>query len=170
MAVRKDYKLLNKNPFDTKIRNFTSVFKYFMYYAPNIDSCQSVGRIENSDDILNDMLRNANMKRKSKFLAKIQPSSWRNYGFESDILDFEEPKMLCHKMKNESQLTALLRHIRNALAHGYLYVCNKKGNRNYILLVDYDSGRNKCTAKILVSMQILETWKAILENVVATGE
>ena len=46
----------------------------------------------------------------------------------------------------------------------WLYLCMEKGN--YILFVDYDSAgvNKKCTAKILVSMSILEKWKEIIEH------
>ena len=82
--------------------------------------------------------------------------------------------MLFDKMNNESELTALLRHIRNSLAHGYVYIWNKRQKGSYILFVDYEKKQKnkpqKITAKILVSMSILERWKAILENEIATGE
>ena len=169
MARKKDYRTLNTTPLNTGIKNFTEVLKFYLYYAPNIDSCQSNGRIEgnNAVKILKKMLLQSNMQDKTKFLKKIQNASWGKLDFDTDEIDFEKPRMLCNKYSNEEDLSALLRHIRNALAHGYIYIW-KKSSGKYILLIDFDKNKNKCTAKILVS--ILESWKAILENEIATGE
>ena len=171
MAKKKDYKTLNTTPLNTGIRNFTEILKFYMYYAPNIDSCQSNGRIEedNAKNVLQEMLIRANIRNKTRFLKRIQKCSWAKSDFDSDEIDFENSRILCDKYSNEEELSALLRHIRNALAHGYIYVW-KKTSGKFILLVDFDSNKKRCTARILVSMSILENWKAILENQIATGE
>lgn len=174
MARKKDYKEFNRTPFKSGVENFTRIAEYFLYYAPNIDSCQSVGKIEGekAETVLESMKNHANMD--IKILKKIQPASWKELDFDSDVIDFEKPRMLFDKMNNESELTALLRHIRNSLAHGYVYIWNKRQKGSYILFVDYEKKQKnkpqKITAKILVSMSILERWKAILENEIATGE
>lgn len=170
MAKKVNYMTKNVDPFSTGIRNFTNVFKYFLYYAPNIDSCQSIGRItgETADNVLTDMLNRTNMNnnKKTRFLKSIRKQSWGKSDFDTDIIDFESPRLLCQRYNSENELTALLRHIRNAFAHGYIYVVNNKRG-HYIMLVDYDSKKTQNTAKIIVSMTILETWKAILENHIA---
>lgn len=171
MAKKKDYKTLNTTPLNTGIRNFTEILKFYMYYAPNIDSCQSNGRIEgdSAKNVLQEMLIRANIRNKTRILKRIQKGSWAKSDFDSDEIDFENSRILCDKYSNEEELSALLRHIRNALAHGYIYVW-KKTSGKFILLVDFDSNKKRCTARILVSMSILENWKAILENQIATGE
>lgn len=45
-----------------------------------------------------------------------------------------------------------------------MFSFGKKKRGNFIMLVDYDAGKQKPTAKILISSTILEQWKAILEN------
>ena len=165
MAKKKDYKQLLTTPYETGIRNFTSVAKFFQYYAPYIDSAQSQGSF--SDEIaarvLDEMLSTTSMKESTRFLKRIQPSSWKKDGFDNDELDFESSKILCDRYSSETELHALLRHIRNALAHGYLYVWKKKKG-NFVFLVDFDGKKKRTTAKMMVSMSILEQWKAILEN------
>lgn len=171
MAKRKDYRTVNVSPLRTGIRNFSTILNFYLYYAPNIDSCQSMGRIEgaNAENVFEEMLICTHIKEKTKILKKIQPLSWRTLDFETNEIDFEDSRMLFDKYNNESNLTALLRHIRNSFAHGYVYVWKKKRG-NYIFLIDYDKNKNKITAKILVSMSILERWKAIIENQIMTGE
>lgn len=115
------------------------------------------------------MLKKTNLKGKCRVLKKIQPSSWKTLDFEEESVDFEDSRILFNKYKHETDFIALIRHLRNALAHGYIYVWKKKKG-NFIFLIDFDSSKNKCTAKILVSMEILESWKALIEAQIAIGE
>ena len=68
-----------------------------------------------------------------------------------------------YKNSNETYLNALLRHIRNSLAHGNLYVWKKKRG-DFIFMIDYDDKKKKITAKIMISSIILDQWKTILES------
>lgn len=171
MAKKKNYKECITTPFETGIRNFSAVAKYFLYYAPDIDSAQSVGIIENerAERLMQLLLEQNGLTRKNKILKKIQPSSWKAFGFDQDNIDFEQSAMIFDKYSTETDFHALLRHLRNALAHGHIYVWKKKKG-NFIFLVDLDSEKKKVTAKILVSMPILESWKALIENEIALGE
>lgn len=172
MAKQKDYREVLTTPFETGIKNFTSVAKYFLYYSPCIDSAQSQGELDEkqSDEVYERMLASTQLKSKTRVLKKIQKTSWKISSLDGFCLDFEDSRMMFDQYSKETELHALLRHIRNAMAHGYLYVWRKKGKGDYVLLVDYDSGKRKETAKILVTMKILEQWKAILENTIAIGE
>lgn len=171
MAKKKNYTECLTTPFETGIRNFTSVAKYFLYYAPDIDSAQSTGRIEGAlaEQLVQAMLDQTGLTDRSKFLKKIQPKSWVAFGLEQDTIDFEKSCMVLDKYGSETDFHALLRHIRNAFAHGYVYVWKKKKG-SFVFLVDYDPKKNKATAKMMVSMAILEIWKALIENQIATGE
>ena len=101
-------------------------------------------------------------------------NEYMNLHGKNDNLDFENPRFLCSRYSKESELHALLRHIRNALAHGHIYVWRKKNKDDYIFLLDKNASKNgissKITAKMMLSYTILESWKAILENRVAVGE
>lgn len=171
MARKKEYHQLITTPFETGIRNFTSVAKFFLYYAPCIDSAHSQGEFDEKTSIrvINEMKSAAGLQDKTRILKRIQRTSWHISGFDTDELDFAESRILCDQYSKETELHAVLRHIRNAMAHGYIYVWRKKGKTkgDYVFLVDYDSNKKKETAKIMVSMKILETWKAILESYIA---
>ena len=171
MAKEKDYRDVLTTPFETGIKNFTSIAKYFLYYAPCIDSAQSQGMLDEqqSIEILDQMLDSTQLKSKTRILKRIQKNSWEKSSLAGYCLDFEDSRMLFDRYSKENELHALLRHIRNALAHGYLYVWRKKKN-DYILLVDFDSGKKKETAKIMITTRTLDKWKAILENTIAIGE
>ena len=171
MAKKKEYTECLTTPFETGIRNFTAIAKYFIYYAPNIDSAQSVGRIEGDSaaQLVQLMLDQTGLLHKSKILKKIQPKSWAAFELDQSQVDFEKPCMVVDKYSTETDFHALLRHIRNAFAHGYIYVWRKKKG-DFVFLMDYDSKKNKVTAKMMVSMAILEQWKALIENQIAIGE
>ena len=165
MAKKKDYRQLLTTPYETGIKNFSSVAKFFQYYAPCIDSAQSPGTFDavTAIRVLKEMLDETEMSLKTRIIKRIQPASWKKDGLDSDELDFEDSKVLCDRYSSETELHALLRHIRNSLAHGYLYVWRKKKG-DYIFMIDFDANKHKATAKLMVSMPILERWKAILEN------
>lgn len=133
MSKKKDYRELLKTPFDTKIRNFTEVAKYFLYYAPSIDSAHSSGTISDSRaaELFVEMLGNTGLARNTRFLKRIHQASWKNSELDEYIIDFEKSRMLCDKYNNENELHALLRHIRNSLAHGYVFVWKKEARKLY---------------------------------------
>ena len=171
MAKKKNYNELLSTPFETRIKNFPQVAKYFLYYAPNVDSAQSPGKIEGekAQAVFNSMISQAGLTKKYKIVKRIKSGVWKDHQLDDEKLDFEMARFTCDQYGNESELNAILRHVRNALAHGYIYVWKKK-NGNYVFLIDYDTGKKKITAKMMLSMKILECWKAILENQIATGE
>lgn len=172
MAKQKNCNEILTTPFETGIKNFTSVANYFLYYAPCIDSAQTQGELEEKESarVLDAMLESAQIKSRTRILQRIQRTSWDKLALNGDYLDFEKSRMLLDRYGKETELHALLRHMRNALAHGYLYIWRKRGKEDYVLFVDYDSGKKKETAKIVITVKILERWKAILENAIAIGE
>lgn len=177
MARKKDYHNFLVTPFKSGVKGFTTLAEYFMLYAPNLDSAHSRGKIEGeiAEQVFNEMIKRTDMKNSYKIIKNLTDASWKKYDLSNDILDFEQSRFICKKLKNESDLQCLLRHIRNSLAHGYVYIWKKRdkhNNINYVFFVDYDSTRkiNKISAKIMVSTTILDTWKAVLENQIAIGE
>lgn len=174
LPKKKNYRQCLTTPFETGIRNFASIAKFFMYYAPGIDSEQRNGDFSENvaNNIFGEMIHSSGMRegRNAVIQTKIFNSSWKKLSLEDEKLDFEEARFLCDKYRAETDLHALLRHIRNALAHGTIYVWKKKQKGSYIFLVDLDPKKNKITAKIMVSSAILENWKAIIENEIAIGE
>lgn len=173
MANVKDYKELLTTPIEAKIRNFPRLAQYYLYYAPNINSAHSVHRIEGADvkAVFNSMIAEANLSKRYKIVKKVMNGVWKSNQLEDDVLNFEPARFTCDQYSHESELNAVLRHIRNAFAHGYIYVWKKKeknGRKNFVYLTDYDSNKKKITAKMMLSVEILEKWKAILENQIAT--
>ncbi len=169
MAKKKDYRPLLTTPYETGIRDFTSITRFFQYHAPCIDSAQSPGSFTDSDSdmILSEMLSSVGIRNTTRIIKSIKPASWAKDDLDGFEIDFETSKILCDKYNNETDLHAILRHIRNALAHGYLYVWRKRSKssrEDYILLIDYDSKKHRPTAKLVLTMSILQRWKTIIES------
>ncbi len=169
MAKKRDYRPLLTTPYETGIRDFTSITRFFQYHAPCIDSAQSPGVFSDTDSnlILSEMLSSVGIKNTTRIMKSIKPASWAKDDLDGFEIDFETSKILCDKYNNETDLHALLRHIRNALAHGYLYVWRKRtksSREDYFLLIDFDSNKHRPTAKLVLTMSILKRWKSIIEN------
>lgn len=62
----------------------------------------------------------------------------------------------------ETDLECLLRHIRNAIAHGHVKY-KHAGNRIYIMFEDYNPNK-KLTARILIIRADLEKWIKTLKK------
>lgn len=163
MAKKKKYKECLVTPYSTGIGHFTELAEYFQYNVPGMDSAQSSGKIDDDAAAFDEILTSTGLINKGRILKSINAFSWKKDGLDSEELDFEDSKFLCHKRKNETDLHALLRHIRNSLAHGYLYVWRKKSG-DYIYLIDIDVKKKQTSAKIMVSKNILEQWRKILQR------
>ena len=159
------------SPLRTGIRNFNSVVDYYMYYAPNIDSKHSPGKIEGTraQEILARMLEDSEMKNKYTFYVQESAKPWERFKLSQRDTCLKCCRFVCKRGLKEDELTALLRHIRNSFAHGLVYVKTEKQTRR-MLLEDFDSKKKKITARIVLTAKVLEDWKAILENEIATGE
>lgn len=182
MASVKNYKELLTTPLDARIRNFPRLAQFYLYYAPNIDSAQSMHRIEGADAeaVFNTMIEEANLSKTYKLVEKVSDSVWKSNQLEDDVMNFEPARFTCDRYSRrrskeserpskESELNAVLRHIRNAFAHGHIYVWRKK-EKKYVFLTDYDSRKKKITAKMVLTVEILEKWKTILENYCETEQ
>ena len=101
-----------------------------MYYAPEIDSVQSMGHLstETSQRVYANLLEAASFSGNGIIQKQVRSTSWKKVSLEDEELDFEKSRFLCDQYKEETELHALLRHIRNAFAHGSLYVWRKKNN------------------------------------------
>lgn len=159
------------SPLETGIRNFNSIVNYYMYYAPNIDSKHSSGKIEGdrAKETLDRMIDIAGMKNRYVFYVKKSVKPWEEFKLNQNDICIDCCRFICKKRTKQEELTALLGHIRNSFAHGLIYVKNEKQTKR-ILLEDYDSRNKETSARIVLTAKILEDWKAILENVIATGE
>lgn len=151
-------------PENSGIKGFSKLADYFQYRAPMIDSIHSADCVlseTRQDEILSKMLSEANLKTQSKFLYRFQKNSLKLMSLEGEDICFKCVRLICSKKTDETDLASLLRHIRNSLAHGRIYV-KKTKNQTYILLEDFDTRKERISARMLITKAILERWKRAL--------
>lgn len=154
-------------PLETGIRNFNSIVKYFLYYAPGLDCIHAAPKIEDlqATEIFHRMIRRAGMEKRYYFYERMRKDHFLQFDLSGENLCFLCSRMVCQKMGKETELAALLRHIRNSFAHGLVYIWrDKRAKKDYILLEDIDGKTKRKTARIMVTSKILDDWKAILEG------
>lgn len=147
----------------------TKIIEYLLWYVPNIDSIQSSKNelVESLDfdSFTFGIIKNyMNLQNKDVvFLNYINPHIVDYY--QNSICPYQE-KLILTKQDNESQTSALLRHVRNAIAHGYFNLVED-------LFIGFDfknSSRNKdeCTGIIKIKpYNLLKGLQVLNEEVTA---
>ena len=153
-------------PFDIDDQKLIKLFSFFLHTAPRISS----NRAMPIDDIR--LMANWNIfitdfgNDAYQFVATTYPKSiaslYENYHLASTSeLRHRARGFVCRKNdKDELNVVCLLRHIRNAIAHGNVYYLNA-GNRKFILFEDFNE-KSKPTARILFSQTDLKKLKDAL--------
>ena len=151
-------------PFDIEDARLVKLFSFFLHSAPRINSNRAI----QIDDARLDRNWNAFIKRfdKSvyKFMEASSPKLVMDYFQITGISDSSElrrrgSRFVCRKKdKYELESVCLLRHIRNAIAHGNVHLLNA-GNRKFVLFEDFNE-KGKQTARILFSQTDLQSLKS----------
>lgn len=149
------------SPSDSQCAKLRKVFDYFQYKAPGIDSRLASCLNDDVDQnlVMGDLASAAKLK-----IADVRICDRRSFKIELKKLeevDFAKPYIYCHKRGSEGVLECLLRHCRNALAHGNVFVKFLK-NDTRICLQDLDVDRRTkkktASALIVVNKASLERW------------
>lgn len=161
------------DPCVNEIGKLNKLFNYFMYKAPNINSELSpcIAK-EYHNKILKEMLKdNKNFifcqqnvdidKECSKVALNGQRICVRCKRF---VCKRSTRHFKRDEERVETNLECLLRHIRNSIAHGHIYV-RHGGNYISVFLEDQNSKKN-ITSRIVCCQADLDKWKKILEKYV----
>lgn len=134
------------------------MLQFFLYLAPNLESIHSK-KIEDEkklDSILEEFLEKFVMSSYHFY----SPSYSKNlplekYGLSSDFSISRSSRGVVATLKSkEHELNSLLRHMRNSIAHGRVYM-KSKSNRIYILFEDYNRNQ-RLTFSMLLSLTDLK--------------
>ena len=148
-------------PMEIEDKELRQVFSYFLYKAPYIPSCHSkkleTVNSDREDEILKKVLDNTNIElsfrtNRKSFLNKMDSMQLNN---SSVCLRCKRGACIIRRESDFSKLRCLIRHLRNAIAHGYVYY--EHDNRIHRIMFE-DYGRNKkISAKIVcVKSDLLE--------------
>ena len=156
-------------PFEVEDRELQLLFSFFLHKAPTIDSYLALKSNKNSQK-WNDFIRDWK-KEYYKFYSKFpSDNKLEHYKLtEKDTIGNKDRAFVCVKKdkkdkkdKKESDYECFVRHLRNAIAHGYVFM-KKQTNRIFVLLEDYNKNGNH-TAIILVSKSDLKKLKKEMEK------
>ncbi len=164
-------------PIDCDIGKLRSLFSYFQYRAPNIDSVHSpLLSVEKHEQVLAEIEKTHNSKNGEYVFCSHTSNTedqFSTQGLWGDWLCSKCKRFVCKRMsqtakrdnsRRETDLECLLRHMRNALAHGHVFI-NHEGN--YISLCFEDENeKHRKTARIVCSQADLIKWRKILENAI----
>lgn len=164
-------------PIEYDIGKLRSLFAYFQYRAPNIDSIHSpLLSVEKHDQVLEKIIQTHNRKKgEYKFYSHNSNSEniLKEQGLWGDYICSNCKRFACKRMSNkakrdlsrrETDLECLLRHMRNSLAHGHVFI-HHGGAYITICFEDENSNKSK-TARIVCCQSDLIKWKTILETAV----
>lgn len=164
-------------PIECEIGKLRSLFAYFQYRAPNIDSIHSpLLAADKHGAVLEQIIATHNTKAGGYvFCAQSANTETElvKQALNGNKICDKCKRFVCKRMtqkakrdksRGETDLECLLRHMRNSLAHGHVYV-NHGGNFISICFEDKNSDHNT-TARIVCRQADLVKWKKILETAV----
>lgn len=144
-------------PFETEDMKLKSLFSFFLHLAPTISS-SSAGDIPEAGL--------ARAWASSHREARIENESFRFYTSGS-VSEKQLERFICsRKCADECEISCLLRHLRNSIAHNNVYLLNN--NRKNILFDDFNAKQNR-SARILLSQDDLKVLKKYLRCIVNLG-
>lgn len=167
-------------PAECEIGDLRRLLGYFQYRAPNIDSVHSpllpaVGH----NDVLDAMV--AVLKNNDYCIFKAQnantESALREVSLWENTVCDRCKRFMCKRMtlnakrdptRKETDLECLLRHMRNSIAHGHVYIFHA-GSHITVCFEDVNKDHNT-TARILCTQADLKKWKSILEKAIKDTE
>jgi len=160
-------------PYECENEELKQLFSYFQHRSPNVDSLKSPYLTpDNHEDVLRQML-----KGNEDFHFCRQNSNTedelRAVALNGVRVCVRCKRFMCKRTtqpakrdntRSETDLECLLRHLRNSIAHGHVYV-NQGGNYNSILFED-ENNKHNITARIVCCQADLRKWRTVLRKAI----
>ena len=160
-------------PAECEIVELRQLFSYFQYRAPNIESIKSpMLDLGYHEDVLHEITKGRDEFRFCNQNAKTE-DELNKLALNGTQLCSWCKRFLCKRMNNpakrdtsrrESDLECLLRHLRNAIAHGHVFVIH--GGNFISVLFEDTNDKGNTTARIICCQADLKKWRAILEKAI----
>ena len=156
-------------------RKLQRLFTYFLYCAPSIDSIhKSILSVDKHEKVL-DRIKKTHNTKSGEYLFCAHNTTIEDeltkQALNGDEICGKCKRFICKRTtttrennRKETDLECLLRHLRNSIAHGRVYVRNRG---NYISICFEDRNKEgKITARIMCCRADLEKWRNILQEAV----
>ena len=163
-------------PSECEIGILRHLFSYFQYIAPNIDSVHSpILEASMHEEVLHQLLHdNSNYHFCAHNL--ITNDELKKLALEGDLICSKCKRFLCKRSgkdskrepkRKETDLECLLRHLRNSIAHGHVYIVHG-GNTIHVCFEDINP-QKKTTARIVCTQAELKKWRSILVEAISSS-
>ena len=169
-GLLEDIQLFKIPPLIYENKTLHQLLIYFLYLSPDIESTWSLSiKREKHSSLFQQMIENRHFeyKRFCSSNTKIEPEMIYA-GLSGKDICLKCKRFVCKRIQNknnilpETDLDCFLRHMRNSIAHGNVFIIPIKSKYN-ILFEDYNSTGNM-SARILCTKSDLEHWKKVLGN------
>lgn len=154
-------------PFELEDEKMRKLFSYFLHSAPTID-CRSKGNIPTigMDATWVKFLEEIGIDSSEYHVyasSSISESQLQKYKLNacSTITRRTKQFIACLKGDESVEINCFLRHLRNSIAHNYVYI--SEGKRKYCIFDDYNNHHNQ-TARIMLLKTDLEKLKKLLSK------
>ncbi len=152
--------ILEKN--DSKIYD---LIIFFEYLSPNTSSyLSSKLDLETSEQVLNEMFKKGFEFGKNYcfFVKSISDDDLKKYGLYDGNFKSYCKRFVCSVAPGDKKnnLTALMRHIRNSIAHGRYSII--KGHNYYRFFFEDKNAKENVTFRMVINHANLRKWKSIL--------
>ena len=148
------------------------LLSYFQYNAPNIESAQSpLLDTRYHDEVLQQIQKSFGANGIFCQQNAKTDEELKKYALFGNELCSRCRRFLCKRMTNppkrdrsrrETDLECFLRHVRNAIAHGYIFVAH---GGNYVAVCFEDKNEHSnITARIVCCRADLKKWKRYLQE------
>ncbi len=159
-------------PYECEIGELKQLFSYFQYRAPNIDSLKSPYLAPDSHEGVLRAIINGNQDFHFCPQNANTENELEKVALRGDRVCSRCKRFACKRMtsrnakrdasRKETDLECFLRHLRNSLAHGHVYVL-QGGNYTSVLFED-ENDKGNITARIVCCQADLRKWRTILEK------
>lgn len=159
-----EIKMHNICPFEVKDSKLQLLFSFFLHKAPTIDSQLAI-KNKKHDLKWNSYIKNWKENTYKFNSKKIHGENILSQYKLTEIKEVgnKDRAFVCVKKDpTESDYECFARHLRNSIAHGFVFMVAKK-NRTYLFFEDYNKNKNRM-AIILVSKSDLEKLKIEMER------
>ena len=146
------------------------LFEYFLYLAPNIESTHSkkIPRDKHAE-IFDRMMKDRHFKyQKFCWANAVIEKEFSKGCLAGDSICLKCKRFVCKKKPTkkdaleETSLECFLRHMRNSIAHGRVYMRHAT-NRIHFVFEDENSSKN-LSARIVCIKSDLEHWRYVLSD------
>lgn len=149
------------SPTGSKAFPLRNVVDYFPQRAPGINTgnaAQDVAR-DQADIVFDQLMQDAHINTELIVIGSHKKVD--AHLASTTEVDFKIRCIYLVKSNSETKLHALLRHLRNAIAHGHFFVKFAKRD-TLICLLDFDRGRP--TARVVVNKASMKRWMKTLRE------